>query len=117
MSKMLVEIKEYNSNERRFYVVAKEDLKFVNVDEDNDYYFDEDGFTKGFEYNDRIFADDESLDVFNVIEEYKILNTEIDADGTGYDKIRMIIDGIEEIEVWSSRWQGKEGYYFQREEE
>lgn len=93
MYKMLVEVKEYNSNERRFYIVDEQDLKFVNVDEDNDYYFDEDGYTRGFEYKDRILADDESLDTFNVIEDYKILNTEIDANGTGYDKLTLEIDG------------------------
>lgn len=101
-----------NDDEVRYYPIGDEELVTLNCDEDGDYVVDDDGYCQGFRVKDKLITE-ENCEVFNEVE-FKIISSEIDFFGIGYDKIIALVDGEEEVLV-SSRWEGSTDYYFKSE--
>lgn len=105
-----IKVVGFGMEEIRYYPINDENLMCFYVDEDGDYFESKDGYAKGFYNNGKIICD-ENREIFDEVE-FKIVSSEVDFYGVGYDKVIALVDG-EEKELVSSRWNGSSEYYFE----
>ena len=107
-----IEVQEYGSDERRFIFVDDDDFAKGTYDEEGNFIVKENGEYEAF-YDDG-WHNDQDFDAFNVIEDYKELDRDLDFYGTGYDRVKAIVDN-EEVYLMASRWSNgnrQKGYVF-----
>ena len=98
-----------NARPSKLFVLKDNELRKVNLDKKNNWYFDEKGVTEGFEFQGQIYADSKEMERWANVD-FKILNTEADYYGAGYDKVTCLINN-EKVDLIESKWKGQDGYY------
>jgi hypothetical protein len=103
MNKLLVEVREYNSKQTKFYIIEEDTRKSL----------DENGQIESFMFKDRLIVNSSrDFKVFNVIKDYKVLNSKTSGEYPNYDEAILEIQGQEMLVFVNNDPEQHDKYYF-----